>query len=103
SQDPDEAFAKAKAAAEEMGLELRTTRDSLQEEMNEIKRATAEERERRERERAEREARWAAEREAEEEEKRELIRSGIFAIGAHRGKAFAEAPRGYITWLIETI
>lgn len=102
SQDPGEAFEKAKQAAERMGLELRSSRDNLRQEMDEIRRATAEQLERRAAEARERDARWAAEREAKEEQRRELIRSGVFAIGPYANKPFAEAPRGYISWLIDT-
>lgn len=103
SQDPDEAFEKAQAAAERMGLHLNTSRESLMDELNKIRRANAEELERRERERREREERWAAEREAEEARKRELVRSGKFAIGPYAGQEFTEAPRGYLSWLMDTL
>lgn len=103
SQDPDEAFEKAQEASERMGLKLTTSRDSLREEMNAIHRANAAELERRERERKEREDRWAAERAAEEEEKRQTILGGKFAFGPYAGKEFHEAPRGYISWLIDTL
>ncbi|CAO77798.1 hypothetical protein [Pseudomonas virus Yua] len=103
SQDPDEAFEKAQEASERMGLKLTTSRDSLREEMNAIHRANAAELERREREQKEREDRWAAERAAEEEAKRQTILGGKFAFGPYVGKEFHEAPRGYISWLIDTL
>lgn len=99
SQDPDEAFEKAQEASERMGLKLTTSRESLREEMNAIHRANAEELARRERERKEREDRWAA----EEEKKRQTILGGKFAFGPYAGKEFHEAPRSYISWLIDTL
>lgn len=78
SQDADEAIAKATAAAEHLGLPLNTSRTELVEQLNEIKRATAEEL----RQREEREAQWAAEREATQaahlERWHEQIRNGYF-------------------------
>lgn len=103
SQDPDEAFEKAREASELMGMKLTTSRESLRDEMNKIQRANAEELARREREQREREERWAAERAAEEEEKRQTILGGKFAFGPYAGKEFHEAPRGYISWLIDTL
>lgn len=103
SQDADEAFEKAKASADRFALELRTTRESLAEEMNAIHRATAEQLERRAREQKEREDQWAAERAAEEERKRQVILSGKFAFGPYSGKQFEEAPRGYLSWLMDTL
>lgn len=103
SQDPDEAFEKASRAAESMAMELTTTRAGLRDEMNAITRASAEELARRERAYEERHARWAAEKAEEEERWREIIRGGSFAFGRYHGLKFAEAPRGYLTWLIDSV
>lgn len=103
SQDPDEAFEKAQKASANMGLKLSTSRESLMDELAAVRRATAEELDRRERERLERVAQWEKEREAEDEAKREKVRGGKFAIGPFADKEFKEASRGYITWLIDTL
>jgi uncharacterized protein (DUF3820 family) len=103
SQDPDEAFEKATEASHRSGLKLTTSRESLRDEMNAIHRANAEERERRERERQEQIAAWEAAREEHEAEKRQTILDGKFAFGPYVDKEFAEAPRGYLTWIMDTL
>lgn len=103
SQDPDEAFEKATEASHRSGLKLTTSRDSLRDEMNAIRRANASELERRERERLALQAMWEAERAAEEEAKRQVILGGKFAFGPYTDKEFAEAPRGYLTWIMDTL
>lgn len=103
SQDPDEAYRKAQDFAEQWALELTTSRDSLENEMRAINRATAEEREHKARVQREEKARRGAELAAEEERKRGVILSGRFAFGNYHGKEFADAPRGYLTWLVDSV
>lgn len=76
SQDATEALAKAQECAERMGLELRSNAQTLQQEMADIQRATAEELARR----AEREAKWAQER-ADNEKARDAFRFELLAAG----------------------
>jgi uncharacterized protein (DUF3820 family) len=102
SQDPDEAFAKAEEAAAVMGLRLTTTRDSLETEMRDIKRANAEEMAKREAVRLARAEALAAQHDREEEQLREVIRAGFFPFGKYCGQHFSEADRGFITWLLTT-
>lgn len=103
SQDADEAFEKARAFAERNLIALNTTREQLTEQMRDIQRANAEERERRERVAREREEAWAEERRQREEAQRALILSGKFAFGPYELKEFEKAPRGYLTWLAKTL
>jgi len=103
SQDPDEAYQKACEAAEASGMRLTTSRDDLASEMNRIRRASAEELERRAREIEALRAEWEAEREAEDAQKRATILDGRFAFGPYAGKIFPEAPRGYLTWLMDRV
>jgi len=103
SQDPDEAIAKAQAYSEQMGVKLVTTRDQLVSEMRDIKRATAEQmNERREKE-EKRQAEWDAQREEWIKERDAKIASGVFTFGPFAGKKFEEAPRGYLTWLMDMV
>ena len=99
SQEPAEAFAKATALAEAMGLELDASEADLGQRLADIRRATAKELERRNQEQAEREARWAEERAAREEARRQMIREGLFPFGVHEGKKFSEMDCGYINWI----
>jgi uncharacterized protein (DUF3820 family) len=101
SQDPDEAIAKAQGYSEQMGVKLSTTRDQLVSEMREIKRATAEQMNERRIKEEQRQAEWDAQREAWNKERDEKIASGIFTFGPFAGKRFEEAPRGYLTWLMD--
>lgn len=103
SQDPDEAIAKATEAAERLGLPLKTTRAEITEQLNEIKRATANELA----EREEREKRWAAEkleRDAEWlEEQKALIVDGRFpkCFRQNGGELFTVAGIGYLNWVMD--
>lgn len=104
SQDPDEAIEKATAASHASGTQLTTTREKLVDELNEIKRSTAAEIERREREQRERQERWEAERKAENEAMiAQLDIEGIVPIGAFRGRKVSELPRSYATWLAKSV
>lgn len=103
SQDADEAIAKAKNYSEQMGIKLVTTRDQLVSEMRDIQRATAEQmNERRAKEEA-RQAAWDAQREEWIKERDAKIASGVFTFGPFAGKKFEEAPRGYLTWLMDMV
>lgn len=104
SQDADEAYAKAKEISLEWGYELKAKPETLKEEMREIKRASAEDRERKEREAKETEDRWAREREERELALRDqLINDSRYVFGPYKDKEFKDAKRGYITWLIKTL
>lgn len=103
SQDADEAFAKAKACSEQMGLKLTSTRDQLTDQMRDIKRAKAEELAERQRRADERQAQWDAERELYIKERNEKIEAGFFTFGPYAGKKFEEAPRGYLSWLMDMV
>jgi len=99
SQDADEAFEKATAAAEAATMELRTTRESLREEMNAVHRRSAEEMEAAAKAMAERQAKWDAEREAQDSQSREVIEAGYFPFGRYAGEHFSEAPLSYLRWI----
>lgn len=99
SQDADEAWAKAQALAQQMGLQLDGSREDLTEKMRDIHRATAEELERRAQIRAEQDAIWAAEREERAKARVQQVVDGIMPFGPHKGKKFDECPRGYLTWM----
>lgn len=100
SQDADEAFEKAKFIAEQMALELVTTKEQMVMEMREIQRASAEDL-------AERERRIqiAIAENAEAERQRiarmeEAMKNGVIPFGRYRDVKFADAPVGYINWLM---
>lgn len=101
SQDPDEAIAKAQAYSEQMGVKLSTTRDKLVSEMRDIQRATAEQLNERRIKEEQRQAEWDAQREEYIKERNAKIASGVFTFGPFAGKKFEEAPRGYLTWLMD--
>lgn len=103
SQDADEAFRKAQEFAEANAMELRTSREELDEEMRKIQRATAEQRAERERMQRQREEQWEAERAAALQAKMDTIAEGKFPVGPYQGKEFAEADRGYLDWLMRTL
>jgi len=103
SQDPDEAIAKAQACADSMGLKLNTTREQLVSEMRDIHRASAEQLEERERRFTEQRAMWDAERDAYIAQRNEKIANGMFTFGPFAGKKFEEAPRGYLSWLMDKV
>jgi Arc/MetJ family transcription regulator len=103
SQDADEALAKAQAASEALGVELKTTRETLEQEMRDIQRAGADqlaERQRREQEwanlRAAAEASWR-------QDKLDKIADGKYPIGPFVDQKFEQGERSYITWLIDTL
>lgn len=101
SQDPDEAMTKALDFAAKLGVVLKTSRASMVEEMNEIKRATAEQLAERRDRAAEQFARWERERADELAWQRAEIARGVWPFGRRMGTAFADLDRGFATWLIE--
>lgn len=101
SQDANEAYSKAVKFAGEYGMRLNTTLESLTEEMNEIKRATAEELAAREKAEKEKYERWAFEKEQNNQQLLEVINAGFFPFGKYQGKAFEKAERSYVYWLIK--
>lgn len=102
SQDADEAMAKASEAAQELGMEIRASREIIELKMHDIRRATEAEKDRRAREAAEREQLWAAERKRRDDSKLDQISSGVYPFGAHAGKRFEEAPVSYVNWMIKS-
>lgn len=103
SQDADEAFRKAEEFAEAHAMELRTSRDDLAEKMREIQRATAEQLAERQRRYEQQQADWAAERAAALQAKLDTVAEGKFPIGPYQGKAFEEAERGYLDWIMRKL
>lgn len=104
SQDVEEAFKKASDAANSLGYELKADINSLTNEMREIKRATAAERQAREQAEREQEIRWEQERlEREQAQRNMLITEGKYVFGPYRDMEFKQASRGYVTWLVDNI
>lgn len=103
SQNADEAFAKATAASEAMGMELTTTRESMAEQMRVIKRATAEQLAERERFAAKLHAEWEAERAARMQEKLDKLAQGVFPFGPHKDEKFEDASIGYLDWMMRKV
>lgn len=103
SQDANEAFAKAQAAGDKLALRLTTSRADLDTAMQDIKRANAEELERRAAQAAAWEAERKAMREAAHQEKLDLIDSGVFAFGRFKGETFAEADPSYLEWFADSL
>lgn len=106
SQNLNEAIAKATEYSEFYGVELRVNKQDLEQEMNEIRRATAEQLARRKEE----EANWKAEREAfYEQQKQERltlqhqqISEGKFPFGPYANKPFTDAPVSYVNWFMKS-
>lgn len=103
SQDAAEAVAKAQVHAETLGLEMTSTVDSLQTEMRDIRRATAEELVARERAREAQAALWAAERAERAAERLSILQDGLVSFGAHSGKRFEQLDPSYIGWVVDNI
>ena len=99
SQDPAEAVSKAKAYANEYGIELYTSIEDLQTEMRKIQRETAEQAETRRIAYIKQAAVWEEDRLARIAEQHQQIAQGIYPIGRYFGKQFREAPVSYINWL----
>jgi uncharacterized protein (DUF3820 family) len=101
SQNAFEAFEKAKTYSEQMCIELKTSVEDLNQQMRDIKKASAEQL-----------AERAAKMKAQEEENRAAyeeylaeraakIASGVFVFGPYKGQPFAEATRGYLSWMMD--
>lgn len=103
SQNAEEAFAKAKAFSEKMCIELTSDLESLTTQMREIKQASKDQLEKRRLEMERIEAESSARYEAYKEERSAKINSGFFVFGAYAGKAFSEAPRGYLSWMMDKV
>lgn len=103
SQNPDEAIEKAEAASCAMGLRLISTRESLIEELETIKRATAEELEAREQARKldEEHRQYLIKEQRKIQEKAAL--EGRIPFGQYISQEFTIVPRGYLTWLVNNI
>ena len=101
SQNSAEAFEKAKIYSEQMCIELKTSIEDLDQQTRDIKKASAEQL-------AERAAKFKAQQEEYEAAYRERvleraakIASGVFVFGPYQGQPFAEAPRGYLSWMMD--
>ena len=103
STSADEAIAKATTqCGEGLGLELRTSKKTIEKDMREIKRATAKELAEREARDLEREA-LIKDREARRRaENIAKIDEGVVPFGRYEGTDIAELPRGYLNWLIDS-
>ena len=102
SQDPEEAFQKAREYSERVGLPLQNTgTEGLRDEMRKIHRATAEEMEARRKREEENRARWESDRQAREVAKRDLASNGIFPFGPYINLKFQDSPRGYLSWFMD--
>lgn len=102
AQNAQEAYAKAVADAAEMGLELRASVAGMQEQLEAIKRATADELEIRERAEIERREKYKAVCELNAARDLEVIEAGFFPGGKYQGMAFddPEVDVGYINWFM---
>lgn len=103
STDLNNAVAKAEAAAQQMGLPLDADPEKLQCDMRDIKRATAEEMERRRVAYAEQQSIWDAERAAKRAEQLAQIHSGVVSFGKYDGRKFDELTPGYLAWLVSKV
>lgn len=103
SQNADEAFEKATAYAAANGIRLTTTLESLDAELNEIKRSTAAEQAARIARQEAQEAEWAAEQAKQEAAKYALLDSGVYPFGQFYNKPLREASISYINWLVSSI
>jgi uncharacterized protein (DUF3820 family) len=101
SQDADEAITKAQDYAERNMIELRSTREQLENDMREIKRANAEQLAAREAYYEQQAEYWTQYRLEWERLLREKVIAGEFANGPYCGKKFRDVPRGYISWVIK--
>jgi len=100
SQDPLAAHTKAVEAGNQMGMEMTSTVDGIQQEMREIKRATAEQIAEREAAEQRQQEKWAAQSAEREQVMRSQIDQGEYPFGPYASKKFIEAPRGYANWLM---
>lgn len=103
SQDADEAIAKATEAGREMGLPFEDTREDIASQMRDIKRATAEEMERRRAAEKAREEEWEAARALWNARRLEVINAGVVSFGKYDGEKIEDLPRGYLDWLVNKL
>lgn len=103
SQNATEAVEKAKEYAARNGMIMRSTVESIQQELNEIKRATADQLAERQRVAEALAAQWAADRLRTEEQMSEVIEAGFFPFGRFAGEAFEKAEIGYVNWMMDKI
>lgn len=99
--EAEEAFTKATADAERLGLRLVTTLDEIRFKLADIQRATAAEL-------AAREERYRQMREEHEAERAEKaakrlsdLEAGVCSFGKYTGKKFEDIPRSYLAWVVE--
>ena len=103
SQNPDDAYSKALEYAAKSGMRLTTTRESLEDELNEIKRANADEMLKREQYAKQQKEDWEAQRKEEIQRNLDVINAGFFPFGKFTGIAFEKADRGYVQWLMNKV
>lgn len=100
SQDAEEAIVKANDYAATVALPMTSKLEDIQQEMREIKRAGSKELAARAERIRIREEEAAEERRKDFEAKMQMIAEGKHPMGPFWNKAFADAPRGYNTWLV---
>lgn len=100
AQDPDEAFAKAVKFSFEYGIQLQQTRDVLEQEMRDIKRANAEERAAREARIKQQQEEYEAHKEGRRLEALNMLSAGAIPFGRHFGVKFEDADIGLINWMM---
>jgi len=103
SQNADEAFEKATTFANANGIRLTTTLESLDTELDEIKRLTAAEQAAKIAKQEAQCAAWAEELTKVQAEKYALLDSGVYPFGQYYNKPLREAPISYINWLVSSI
>ena len=100
SQNADEAIEKASVIASELGLELRTSRKALADQLAEIQRASAEEIAERERKEQQQQAYYDAYKKERLDHQFSLVNANIYPYGKYKGLEFRSADIGYINWII---
>lgn len=100
SQNADEAIQKAEVIAANLGLELRTSRQYLADQLSAIQRASADELALIIRKQEQRDAMAAAYKQERINEQVAVINRNIYPIGKYRGCEFRSADIGYINWII---
>lgn len=102
SQNVDEAIEKAKYQSKLMAMELRASKEELEQEMFKIHRANAEELERREQEK---EAKRLQREEQQAEYVRGMIRkidADMMPFGQYADQYFEDVPFSYIQWILKS-
>ena len=100
SQDADEALSKAKEYAEKMAIPLYASKEKLEQELKEIRRASAEEIARREEWIRQQQADYEAKLLERAEAQRENVRNGVMPFGKHRGEPLESMDAGYLSWIL---